>query len=427
MSSILDEIKTKTVMVIDYGNFFPVAERLARDFGRVLLYVPWEQPFPTHHKRMVGTGVPGVERIYNIFPYLDQTDLFYFCDLNMGPMQDYLRRNGFLVFGAGMGEEMELYRDRMKALQRSLGMALNPYEVIHGLDALREYLMEHDDKYVKTNLMRGHFESFHHDTYDLTEALLDEWEGGEHGLGLYKDEEVFIVEDPIKAVAEIGYDGPVIRGKFPDKTLLGVEIKDCGYCGVVVDYKKLPKPLLEIHAKLADTFATYDYRGMYSNEIRIGVDGLYYLIDQTCRQPEPPTCLQLEIYENFSEMVWLIAQGIVPEIKTRYKYGAQIVIKSDWAKTQPQNIKFPEQFRHFIKIKNMFIKKGKYYYQPQPGLEMEEIGAVIGMGNTLEEAIEQAEMIAKEVKGYCIQCDGSSLSKAKNEIEKLKKAGIKLF
>jgi hypothetical protein len=426
-TTILESLKEKTVLVIDYGNFFPVVERLARDFGRVLLYIPWEAPFPTHHKYLVGTGIPNVERVYSIWPYYYQIDLFYFCDLNMGPWQDFLRAEGRLVFGPGRGENMELYRDQMKGLQRSLGMAINPYEVIRGLDQLRAYLKEHDNKYIKTNLMRGHFESFHHESYEHTEALLDDWEGGEHGLGLYKHDEVFIVEDPIEAVAEIGYDGPVINGQYPERTLVGVEIKDCGYCGVIVDYKKLPKGLQEINALLAPTFKEFGYCGMYSNEIRIGLDGQFYLIDMTCRHPEPPTCLQLEIYENYSEMIWLIAQGIVPEIKTKFKYGVQIIIKSDWAKTQDQYVSFPEQFKHFVKLKNMYIKEGKRYYQPQPGVEMEEIGAVIGMGNTLEEAINQAKAIAKQVKGYSIVCNGDALDKATEEIEKLKKAGIKLF
>lgn len=419
----MEDLKQKTVMVIDYGNFFPVAERLARDFGRVLYYTPWEMAFPKYHNYVVGQNVPGVDRIYSIWEYYELTDLFFFCDLYMGSFQEWIRSQGKLVFGAGRGEEMEIYRDRMKSLQRSLGLPTNEYEVLRGIDGLREYLEDNDNKFIKTNLMRGHFESFHHETYELTKPLLDEWE---HTLGIYKNEEIFIVEEPIEAVAEIGYDGFAIDGKFPDKAMFGIEVKDCAYCGVILDYDKLPKQLLEINKKLAPTFREYGYRGSYTNEVRLGIDRLGYLIDQTCRQPEPPTCLQLEIFENYPQMVWEIANGEVPVIKNKFRYGAQIIIKSDWARTEPQAVYFPAQYKNFVKLKNFAIRDGVCYYIPQ-GVEMEEIGAVIGLGNTLDEAIEQAKTIAREVKGYCLECNVDGLGKVQEEIEKLKKAGIKAF
>jgi hypothetical protein len=420
----MEDLKDKTVMVIDYGNFFPVAERLARDFGRVIYYTPWQTAFPKYHNYIIGTNVPGIERTYNMWTAFDQVDLFFFCDLYFGDFQQWLRDQGKAVFGAGRGEEMEIYRDRMKSLQRKVGLPINPYEVIRGLDGLREYLQENDDKFLKTNLMRGHFESFKHEEYSLTKPLLDEWE---HTLGLYKNDEIFIVEDPIEAIAEIGYDGFAIDGVFPAKALFGIEIKDCAYCGTVVDYSKLPQALKDINAKLSDSFKEYEYRGSYTNEVRLGVDRVAYLIDQTCRQPEPPTCLQLEIFDNYSEIVWQIANGIVPTIKNKYRYGAQLVIKSDWARTEPQAIYFPQQFKNFIKIKNLVMRDGIAHYIPQPGVEMEEIGAVVGLGNTLQEAIDQVKAIAREIRGYCVSCDIQGLSKAEEEIDKLKKAGIKVF
>lgn len=419
-----EDLRDKTILVIDYGNFLPVAERLARDYGRVLYYTPWETAFPKYHNYIIGSSVPGIQRIYNKWDYFDQVDLFFFTDLYQGDFQDWLRSQGKAVFGAGKGEEMEIYRDRMKGLQRSVGLPTNKYEIMMGLEGLREYLQDNDDKYVKTNLMRGHFESFHHENYMLTKPILDEWE---HVLGIYKGEEIFIVEDPIDAIAEIGYDGFSIDGLYPDRALFGIEIKDCAYCGVVLDYEKLPKSLQDINAKLSDTFRAYGYRGSYTNEVRVGIDRVGYLIDQTCRQPEPPTCLQLEIFDNYSEIVWEIAHGRVPKIKNTFKYGAQIVIKSDWARTEPQAIYFPDQYKKYIKIKNLAIKEGVNYFVPQPGIEMEEIGAVLGLGRTLQEAIDQATTIAKDVKGYCIECNGAALSKAIDEIDKLKSAGIRVF
>lgn len=421
----LDDLSEKTVLVFDpNGSFIYVAQRLARDFGRVLYYKPWENgSYVTYNAYVVGQGVPGIERVHNIWEYYDEIDLFYFCDLLQGHFQEWLRARGKLVFGAGRGEDMELYRDRMKAHQEELGLPINEYEVIQGLDALREYLQENDNKFIKTNLMRGHFESFKHETYKLTKPLLDEWE---HTLGIYKDAEIFIVEEPIEAIAEVGYDGFVILGRYPAKTMLGIEIKDTAYCGVILDYHKLPEQVLEINDKLSETFMNYGYRGVYTNEIRIGIDRKGYLIDQTCRQPEPPTCLQLEIFENYSEVVWQVAQGRVPEIKTKFKYGVQIILKSEYATTEPQAIYFPSQYSDFIKISNLAIQDDVYYFIPQMD-KTHHIGSVIGLGNTLQEAIEQASEIAEEVKGYMIEFNSKALEEVHLEIEKLQKAGIDVF
>src|SRR6185503_17153647 len=210
------ELADKTALVIDYGNFLPVAQRLSRDFGKVYYYVPWETAFPKYNSYIAGTGVPGVQRIYNIYDYIDEVDLFFFCDLFMGPFQDWLRSIGKRVFGAGKGEEMELYRDRMKFLQTELGLPINQYDVLYGLDALRGFLQMSKNKFVKTNIMRGHIESFRHDSYLLTKPILDELE---HTLGIYKNDQTFIVEEPIEAIAEIGYDGFIIDGNVPPKVL----------------------------------------------------------------------------------------------------------------------------------------------------------------------------------------------------------------
>jgi hypothetical protein len=417
------DYSSKTIMLIDYGNFFYIAERLARNFGRVLVYSPWESAFPVYNSFILGKGLANVERVDSIWKEYGKVDVFYFPDLFMGDFQDWLRSKGKAVFGAGSGEEMELYRDRMKYLQGDLGLPINKFQVLTGLDSLRETLQERKNVMVKTNIMRGHIETFKHESYDLTKPLLDELE---HSLGVYKDDMTFIIEDVIESIVEIGYDGFVMDGLYPEKALFGIEIKDCAYIGTVVDFLKLPKQLLKIMRALSPTFKEYAYRGSYTNEVRIGIDREGYLIDQTCRNPSPPTALQLEIYDNFPDIVWNIAHGVMPEIRAKYKYGCEIIIKSDFAKTEPQAIYFPGQYNNFVKIKNHTVRKGVHYYIPQTA-EMEEIGGVVGMGNTVDEAIKQATTIAKEVKGYCVSCNLQGLEEAKEEIAKLKAAGISVF
>jgi hypothetical protein len=53
-----------------------------------------------------------------------------------------------------------------------------------------------------------------------------------------------------------------------------------------------------------------------------------------------------------------------------------------------------------------------------------EIGAVVGVGDTMEEAIEMAKEVCKQVDGYFVANFPSALDEAVEEIEKLADFGI---
>lgn len=416
-------LSNKTICLFGYGNFYYVAQKLAQTYGRVLYCLPWQTAFPKYNQYIVGQGVPGVERIDSIWPYFDQIDIFYFEDLFQGDFQEWLRAQGKLVFGAGKGENLEIYRDSFKELQKELGMSLNPYEVIKGVELLREHLKNKRDVFIKTNMMRGNMETFHWDSYELSKPILDELQ---HSLGAYQNEITFIAEQPIANAVEYGYDGFVIMGQYPAKTIFGIEVKDAAYAGVAIDYEKLPKPVKEANEKLAPIFQAYNYRGAFSSEMRATSRSMAILSDMTTRNPEPPTSLMIEMLADYGFYVWLIANGVIPEIEAKGKYGVQVIIKSDWAKTEPQAIYFPEENKDFVKIKNLAIIDGVHYYIPQ-NIEMEEIGAVVAWDDTLKGAIRKVKKVAETVKGYCIKCNCDALDAAQEEISKLADLGVNVF
>lgn len=420
----IDSLKDKTILVWDFGAFAYVAERLAKSYGKVLYYCPYDESFPQYNKFVIGKGLENVQKVESFWPYFNEIDIWYFSDLYQGQFQQWLKSNGKLVFGSGMGSEMELYRDNMKRLQKDLGLELNDYEVIEGLDNLREYLKTNDDKYIKSNLLRGSMETWHHENYKLSAPVLDELQ---HSFGIFKNAQVFIVETPIKNAIEYGYDGFCVLGEYPEKTMFGIEVKDSGYACIFTDYSKLPLPIKEVNDKLSDIFKNYDYSGWYSSEVRSFTKDKGILTDMTCRNAEPPTSLAVEMLEDYPMYVWEVANGRVPKVKSKYKYGVQIIMKSDWAKEEPQAIYFPSQYKDYIKIKNLVIQDSIHYFIPQIGTTMEEIGAVIGMGATLDEAIKQAKQIAKEVKGFLLKINGDALDEAQKEIDKLKTIGINIF
>lgn len=419
----LKPVSEITVIVIDSGgNYISLAQRLARDCKKVYYCCNWQTGFPKYNSYCVGLNVPDIERVDHWAEVVDECDLLCFPDLYMGALQDWFVSKGKPVFGARLGENMEIYRDEFKELLESLNLPVNKYEVIKGFDALKTYLEANEDKWVKTSIIRGNGETFHWNNKRLSESRLDELQ---HTLGAFKDEAVFVVETPILDAVEIGFDGFSISGLYPDIAMTGIEIKDAGYVGIIMEYKKLPKVLQEINKQFSAFFAGTGYKCFFSNEVRwTGKEG--YFIDATCRIPQPPGDLQMELYENFSEAVWQMAHGVVPELKPLGKFGAQIIIKSDWATNDPQAVYFPKKYANRVKLKNLMYKDGLPYFIPGE-VEMSEIGSVIGIGNTMDEAIADARKIAATVEGDCITINAEALDKAAGEIEKLKSFNINLI
>lgn len=424
------QLKDKTVGFVDYGNYIEVAMRLAREedgFGKVKYFCSWQSAYPKYDPYVVGYGVntilPNFEQVHSIFDMMADVDVWVFPDLYMGDIQEWLRDQGHLVFGAGRGENMELHRDKMKIHLKELGLAVNEGKTIVGLNALRTHLQESKDLWVKTNMFRGSMESFHHGEYKLSKPRLDRFE---HTLGIYKDRQVFTVEAPIENSLDFAIDMITADGKYPLKSLMGVEQKNCSYVGVFTELSKAPKGVIDIHDKLTETMRKYQYRMAISLESRICKDGTAYLLDPCCRFPQPPTSLYIEMYENFPQLVWDTARGDTPNIQSKYKYGVQLIIKSEFAKKDPQAVFFPDEIKNFVKIKNLCIQEGIYHYIPQEH-EMEEIGGVIGMGNTLKDAKKQCLDRADMITGDGIYIEREALDRADKDIEQLVKFGIKIF
>jgi hypothetical protein len=266
-------------------------------------------------------------------------------------------------------------------------------------------------------------ESFHHSRYELSKPRLDRFE---HTLGIFKERQLFLLEAPIENSIDFSAELFVSDGQYPDKTLAGVEQKNASYLGVMTDYKKLPKGIKAINEKLAPILKDYNYRCALSPESRVTNKGKVYLLDPCARFPQPPTAIQLEIIDNFGELVWEVATGQKPVIKHTHKYGAQLVIKSEFSQKEPQAIYFPESIRKYVKVKNLCIQDGVWYYIPCDH-DMAEFASVIGMGDSVNAAIKQCVENAKLIEGDGIDIDLNALDRAKDEIKHLPEYGINIF
>ena len=418
------DFKSRSCLVICTGLFVSLAERLARDFGKTYLYCPTSGNFPLITHGRIGHGLPGVELVDSVFgKHFDSIDLFVFADLGHAPLQVQLETMGKRVWGTRHGDEMEVYRETAKEVMEGLGLPVQPWKIVKGITNLRSHLKANDNQHVKIDIWRGVTESFFAPNYGVVETKLD---AIAHDLGPFKEDLEFIVEDDLPDCVEIGTDTFCIDGKYPENCLVGLEAKDMGYCGQMCKWSELPPILKEANETMAPTFAEYGYRCSLSNELRITEDMKAYCIDWTCRSPSPPSELWQELFENLAEIMWYGAEGVVVEPKARGKFGVEIILKSQWAKEHCLPVDYPEEISHQVKLYNCAVVDSRRYVLSQDE-DMIEVGAVVGWGDTMEEAVEHAKKAGESIQAYGVKFALGSLDSLYEQIEELEEKGISPF
>lgn len=409
-------------MVVDTGLFTDAAITLSKKFKKVYYCNPgWVGATPRQNDAEIGKGMEGIELVSDIhIPEFDSIDLFVFFDIYFGQMQVWLEGQGKAVWGSRMAEEFEIDRIKCREAMCEVGLPCANYEVITGMDKLRAFLKENDDKFVKTNKWRGTMETLYAKNYKFACPRLDKLE---YDLGPFAKATKFLVEDSIPDCAETGVDAWCIDGKFPKHHMGGVEIKDLCYVARMLDRVDIPEPVRRWEEKMAPKFKALGYRGFYSTEVRIGKDKVPYMIDATMRLGSPPGELEQFLFTNFADIIWFGANGIMQEPETEFEYGAQAIISSPWAEENFQPISFPEKFREHIKLRNAVKIDGEYYCVPQE-VGACEIGSVVTGGDTLEEAIAKLAEVADEISGYQIKIPLHAFEDAEAELGKLKKFGL---
>lgn len=416
-------LKNKSLLIYDYGTFFPLAQRLAKDFGKVYYYSVWKSSFPTIDGALIGEGYSGVERILNFFDYVDKVDYFLFPDILDGDLQEYLRDMGKKVFGSGKGEELEMFRGDTKKLLKKLGLNVNHYVEIKGMDELRKYLKSHKDVYVKFDIYRGTAETFHSPNYNEIELYLDEVE---HKLGIKKYIQEFIVEDALNDCVEIGYDGYCINGEYPSKTIVGIEIKGVAYMGIVKDYDKFPKEITRFNDKIAPILKKYGYAGFMSTEVRVGKDHKDYMVDFTARAGSPPSEIYQNMYENLGEIIAKGAEGVMVEPIVKYKYGGQLQMHCDALAHGQVMIDFPKEIEDNVKLRCSAKINGNTYVLPQPeGGTC--LGSLVASGNSMSEVFNKLKDMSGQIHCKGIEIEMDALDKITDEIKKMKDYGINIF
>jgi hypothetical protein len=245
-------------------------------------------------------------------------------------------------------------------------------------------------------------------------------------LGAKQDIMKWLVTKPIDKAIEAGIDTICIDGKYPKKCITGIEVKDASYVCKVVDFDKMPDEIKETADALSEDLKKYRHRNFCSTENRIQGKGKSFPIDLTMRGGIPPYEIHIELIKNLAEVIYKGASGEIVEWEIEFEYACQVTIIAHEAEEDYQCIQFPKEIKPFVKLRSFVIQDGDYYIVPSP-LKLIEVGAVLGFGHTLKEAIDHCKKNAEQVKGFKIVIDTEKLDSAEKELEKAKEMGINLF
>ena len=407
----------QTVIIYDRGLYSYRAEEFAKVYSKVQYFIPESNTYPSSVKDDIATDLEGVERIYDLWSNIDKAGWIYFPDCYDGDFQNWLRNRGYIVFGEGLSGKLEMDKGFFYEKLEEAGMEV-PYTFLaESLCEAMEYLEAKKDKWLKpaSSFSRGDFETYHFVNMNQAIPWFNELK---FKLGRRCDDLEILIQDPVDSECEVGYDGFCIDGKFTENAMCGYEIKDKGLIGKV--FSEVPKIISDINDKMSPYLK--DCRGHWSTELRIDRDKNVYFIDPTLRVPSPPGELFDIIYKNYPEACGKIANGEVPILKNRARYGAEIMLFSAWYEDHELCVEFPKEFKDNIKLKS-HNKRGDCYYCT-PNDNGGYFGGVAAVGDTIKEATERAIEIIGTIDAYQLEYDKGTFDKVQEQIKAGGKFGI---
>lgn len=309
---------------------------------------------------------------------------------------------------------MELYRQDFWEQMKELGMPVIPHECVMGMKKLRSFLQKTENAYVKVSFIRGLMETWKHIDYRLSKPKLDEME---FRLGALSEDQEFIVENEMEAKKEVGSDQIVVNGQFPQMVQYAIEGKDKTALAMMRNYSSLPIEVQKVNKWITPILEGYGYKGYFSTEIRVGKkDNLPYLIDPTCRHASPCGETYNLMCENLGEMIEGAAEGILVEPKCSKRFAAQAILCADMAETTSVPIYVDESVKDYVCLYNSMRRSDGQECVINTDAQMLEIGSVVGLGSTIDEAIKNCQQNAKKVEAYKLSCYTDKLDEFKAQL-----------
>lgn len=416
----MSDLSSKSCVILDHGYFLELAIVLAREFGKVYYTTPWQSAQSKVDGAVIGDGYQdeGVHRVDEIWDVIDEVDCAIFPDVHHAGMQLHIEKLGIPTWGARRADELEIKKLMFKKFQEAHDMNFAEYDVIEGMDELRDYCRhsKNNDRWIKmTPQYRGSKETFHHKDYHSSSQTLAEMD---LDLGILPIR--FIAEKPIKGKLEGGLDTYTIDGEHPSVAVQGYEKKDLCYFAHVQKWENIPEEIRSVTEPLWTKFKELRARQMFSTEVKITPDGKSYLLEPTTRFPSPAGEEQMEVYKNMPQIIWAGANGRLIEPEIEWEYCCEAMVEHNGNKLHAREVQIPDSVRRWFKLYNTC--KVDNHLWIAPGNEC--IGAVVGVGNTPEEALEHLKENAKAMDDQPVTIHTKALAEIFEEIEEAESKGI---
>lgn len=392
-------------LVCDTGLSVEHAVCLAKDGNKVKYHTPWVKAKPSFVDYAIGLGIEGIEDELDFYSNVDWADVICFFDTGYGDKATFLRNKGYTVYGAGKhGEELEAHRYLARQIQKDLGLPTQKTERIKGIESLREYLKNNKDVVVKHDIFRGDLESFVSRDFESSEQLLKDLS---KVVGPFADSMYFMVEEAIEGI-EPGFDLMFNGEEFIEPYLYGYEHKGA-YIGCLGE---LPDQLEGARQKLGSYLKKINYRAAFSTEFRLDKKGDAYMIDVTARMPYPLSLGYCNLYQNFPEMVYNIANKLPVKAKAISRYMGCLPMSCEYAADHWVTVGFDESVRDNIKLQNS-AKTERYYVIPGLTSNIN----IVAEGNSVGSVFSKLKEISGKVTAHDLSTDLGSLDTLKEIVE----------
>jgi hypothetical protein len=409
------DVSEITACVCDYGTFLDLAARLGETYKKVYFYSPFETEYQDVKKCVIGTGLPNVTRCDD---YMDpeivaECDLYIFPDIAFQGHQKLLRSLGKAVWGSMGASDLELYRTRFLDMLEEVGLPVAPSKTVVGLTALEKVLRSEKDRWIKVNRFRANTETFYHQDWEHSipqmSYMRDEFGGVSEKI-------VFIVQEPIPDAVEVGYDGFSIDGKYPGKSFQGYELKNELYLGSWLESDEMPEMVIRVNEAIAPVLKKLGYRNFIASEIRDE-----FFIDITPRHAGQTQEHLQRTMTNLPEVIWGGANGVLLEPEFSHKFAAEATLHYTACDEDWKVLRVSEEAKQWVRLTG-YCQDGDLYHFP-PGTN-DEVGVVIGMGDTIEEAIDDLKDHLELLDGEPVRAEIMGFAELLETIKKAQGEGI---
>ncbi len=414
------DIQDLILCVIDHGVYFPVAQRLARDAKKVYYHTPNGEAFKTFSKMVLGYGHGDVEWTDDFWKHKSEIDAFVFPDLGDAGLQLELESQGFPIWGSKDAAIYEDHRGLWIKTCHELGLPMPKTHVIKGITNLTLFFAENLGEvfHVKISQFRGDMETWRACEPSQIQNKLDTLA---MKFGPWKESIVFYVQEPVETDIESGADTYSIHGQWPDKIVLGYERKGQSYFATWKERSEMPEEVWKVNEALTKLLADKRYCNLVSTEVRINDDGSY-LLDPCFRTPSPAGEEELELYGNFTEIVYRGAMGEMVQPEMTAKFCGEAVIAYTGDRDGWKSVRVPEEVRQWVKLYACGYEDGAFHFPPNQ--DPEAIGCAVALADTPEGVLDGLKALREALKDSAVDVQIEPINNLFREVEQAEEQGI---